>query len=156
MISKELFLGFADEALQAMATIVDELGDELANTAPALPGANTPYAILTHCLGVCGHWASTVNLGQVVPRDRDSEFTARGETAALLERTRQVRADLRRWVEQADPSAPPANPTGHGHDAFEGTQGGVLLHVYQELSQHLGQLELTRDILHAGRGAAPR
>jgi len=29
------------------------------------------------------------------------------------------------------------------------TQGGVLLHIYEELSQHLGQLELTRDIVTA-------
>jgi hypothetical protein len=29
------------------------------------------------------------------------------------------------------------------------TNGGVLLHVLEELFQHLGQLELTRDVLLA-------
>jgi hypothetical protein len=30
------------------------------------------------------------------------------------------------------------------------TQGGALFHIYEELSQHLGQMELTRDILLGG------
>ena len=37
------------------------------------------------------------------------------------------------------------------------TQGAVLLHVYEELAQHLGQLEVTRDVLLArdAGGATP-
>ena len=30
------------------------------------------------------------------------------------------------------------------------SQGSVLLHIYEELTQHLGQMELTRDLLLAG------
>ena len=43
----------------------------------------------------------------------------------------------------------PANPL-----VIEGyaTQGEVLLHVYEELAQHLGQLEVTRDVLLARQG----
>ena len=81
MIERDVFLRFCDEALVAMRDIVTELGDDLANRRPDLPGANSPYAILTHCLGVIGGWASTVNLGQVIPRDRAAEFTATGPVA---------------------------------------------------------------------------
>jgi hypothetical protein len=32
---------------------------------------------------------------------------------------------------------------------YSETQGAVLLHVVEELFQHLGQMELTRDMLQA-------
>ena len=48
----------------------------------------------------------------------------------------------------------PANPEREkdGTIAYA-TQGDVLLHVYEELAQHLGQLEVTRDVLLAGSAA---
>ena len=151
MIDKDTYLRFSDDALVAMRDIVVGLGDDLANRRPELPGANSPFAILTHCLGVCSHWASTVNLGQVVPRDRDAEFRATGAVADLARDTDAMRRSLADWVRSSDPRMPPANPPG-GHDRHAyGTQGEVLLHVYEELSQHLGQVEVTRDVLLAAR-----
>lgn len=149
MIDKDTYLRFCDEALVAMRDIVTELGDDLANRRPDLPGANSPFQILTHCLGVCGRWASTVNLGQVVPRDRDAEFAATGAVADLVADTDRVRIQLSQWVAAAEPGMPPANPPG-GRDRDEyPTQGAVLLHVYEELAQHRGHVELTRDLLRA-------
>jgi uncharacterized damage-inducible protein DinB len=147
VIDKDTYLRFCDEALVAMRDIVTELGDDLANRRPDLPGANSPYAILTHCLGVCGNWASTVNLGRVIPRDRDAEFTATGAVADLARATDQLRADFAGWVADAEPGMPPANPRrGRDRDEYA-TQGEVLLHVYEELAQHRGHVEITRDIL---------
>ena len=146
MIDKETYLRFADEALVAMRDIVVELGDDLANRRPDLPGANSPFAILTHCLGVCAAWASTTNLGEVVPRDRPGEFTARGAVTDLAAATDRVRASLREWVARTDPAAPPRNPDPR--DGYA-TQGEVLLHVYEELAQHRGHLDITRDLLRA-------
>ncbi|SES08437.1 Protein of unknown function [Pedococcus cremeus] len=147
-------LRYCDEALVAMRDMVVELRDQLANRRPDLPGANSPFAILTHCLGVCGYWASSVNLGRVVPRDRDAEFTATGPVADLAARTDALRSDLADWFAAADVDRPPANPPGGlGDDrdrAIVATQGSVLLHVYEELAQHRGQLEITRDVLRAG------
>ena len=150
MIDKDTYLRFCDEALVAMRDIVTDLGDELANRRPDLPGANSPYAILTHCLGVCAYWGSTVNLGREVPRERAAEFTASGPVADLAAATDQLRADFAGWVGQADAGMPPANPPRgrHHHDAYA-TQGEVLLHVYEELAQHRGQVEITRDLLRA-------
>ena len=151
LIDKDTYLGFCDEALVAMRDIVVDLGDDLANRRPDLPGANSPYAILTHCLGVTARWASSVILGEVVPRDLDEEFTATGPVAALAVETDAMRSSLRDWVARTDPSAPPANPTSPRQDWYAATCGGVLLHVYEELAQHRGQLELTRDVLLAVR-----
>jgi hypothetical protein len=95
-----------------------------------------------------------VNLGRVVPRDRDAEFTATGPVADLAARTDALRSDLASWFAAAEVDRPPANPPeGHSDDrdrAIVATQGSVLLHVYEELAQHRGQLELSRDVLRAG------
>jgi hypothetical protein len=147
VISKDFYLRLCDEALVAMRDLVTELGDDLANRRPDLPGANSPFAILTHCLGVCARWGSTVNLGRVVPRDRDAEFTATGAVADLARDTNALREAFAEWVRDAEPDQAPANPPDHDHGYS--TQGEVLLHVYEELAQHRGQLEITRDILRA-------
>jgi hypothetical protein len=33
------------------------------------------------------------------------------------------------------------------------TQGGVAVHIYEELAQHRGQMELTSDVLRAAAGS---
>lgn len=152
MIDKDTFTRFCDEALVAMRDIVVDLGDALANERPDLPGANRPFAILTHCLGMCAAWASTTNLGEVVPRDRPGEFTATGAVADLAAETDRLRRSLAEWVAASDVDAPPANPDSR--DGYA-TQGEVLFHVYEELAQHRGQLELTRDVLLAARARQP-
>ena len=56
VVASEDVLWFADSALDGMVAIVRQLGDDRANRRPQLPGANSPYAILTHCLGVMEHY----------------------------------------------------------------------------------------------------
>ena len=69
--------------------------------------------------------------------------------AALLE---GGRARLHEDVRACDPAAAPANPPAGGNGTAYETQGDVLLHVYEELAQHLGQLEVTRDVLLSRQG----
>ena len=59
MISSEDYLQFVHEALTGMTGIVTDLGDDLANRRPNLPAANSPFAIVTHCLGVLEYWGGT-------------------------------------------------------------------------------------------------
>ena len=58
MISIDDFRYYVDDALRGMVGIVSELGDDLANRRPDVPGANSPFAILTHCLGVMAYWGA--------------------------------------------------------------------------------------------------
>lgn len=151
MISVEDYLHFVDEALDGMAAIVTDLGDDLANRRPDLPGANSPYAVLTHCLGVMGHWGGHIVAGRTVERDRDAEFRASGPVADLVRRTRAARRQLAADVAGLDPSAPPRG-TPEPEDAhlpLGRTQGGALIHIYEELAQHRGQMETCRDVLRA-------
>ena len=154
MLTRDDWFFFVDDALDGMIAIVEDLGDELANTRPDLPGANSPYALLTHCLGVVEWWAGHLVAGRPVQRDRDSEFRATGSVADLVTRARAVRARLADDVAAADPSAPLRNPGDpeDDHLPFNQRQGAALLHVFEELAQHRGQMELTRDVLRARGG----
>ena len=151
VISDEVFLFYVDTALDGMVAIVTDLGADLANERPDIPGANSPYVILTHCLGVMEWWGGHVVTGRPDRRDRDAEFTATGAVSDLAERVRRARDQLGSDVAGADFAAPPRNPPQHHDDLVTTTQGAVLLHIYEELAQHRGQMEITRDLLLADR-----
>jgi uncharacterized protein DUF664 len=155
MVSDDEYLYFVDRALDGMAAILADLGDDLANVRPDLPGANSPYAIVTHCLGVVDYWVGHLVAGRPVDRDRPAEFTASGGVDDLVERVEAAKRRLRDDLAVAEPTAPlrrepPAEYLATKPDL---TQGGALLHVYEELAQHHGQLEITRDVLRQGHGA---
>jgi Protein of unknown function (DUF664) len=143
------FRWFVDEALAAMVQILRDLGDDAANDRPELAGANSPYAIVTHCLGVMEFWGGHVVAGRRIERDRDAEFTARGHVAELADKVARAQRQLGEDLAVLDPTAPPRGGVG-GDDAvlpLGRSQGGAVLHILEELTQHLGQMELTRDIL---------
>ena len=150
-VSAADYLWFADLALDIMSAIVEELGDELANRRPNLPGANSPYAILTHCLGVMEYWGGATVAGRTVERDRAAEFTATGPVAELVGRVADARLRLRRDLVGLDAAEQPSHLRHHRDESvpYKKTKGAVLLHVLEELFQHFGQMELTRDILVA-------
>ena len=88
-----------------------------------------------------------------MPRDRDAEFTATGTVDELLALLDAGRARLHDDVRAASPREAPVNPPTSRDDLETyATQGSVLLHVYEELAQHLGQLEATRDVLLSRQG----
>ena len=152
-ISNEDFLMFVDRALDGMLRIVEELGEERANMRPDLPGANSPYAILTHCIGVCDYWIGTLLGKRESFRDRDAEFKASGTVVELRERVGELKANLLADIKQVQgekplESAPNSlyNPL-RSTDFGDWTEGTVLIHAYEELAQHHGQMELTRDVL---------
>src|SRR4051812_3671066 len=103
MITSEQYLYFTDRALTDMIEIVEKLGDDLANRKPSLPGANSPYALLNHCLGVVSYWGGELVAARVVSRDRDAEFTATGPVAVLIERAHQVNEQFHRDAAGATP-----------------------------------------------------
>jgi Protein of unknown function (DUF664) len=155
--SVDAVVSYVDRALDQMAEIVTELGDDLANRKPVLPGSNSPYAILRHCLGVMEFWGGKVVAGRQITRDRDAEFRAHGPaaglTAAAMDAKRRFRAD----AATAEFAAPPRGGTDDDMSPDElefSSQGHALLHVLEEVTQHLGQMELTRDVLRAA-GTAP-
>jgi hypothetical protein len=142
-------VSYADRAVDQLTGIVTSLGDDLANQRPAIAGANSPYAILRHCLGVMEYWGGYVIAGREVHRDRDAEFTASGPVADLAAAAQQAKRQFRADARAADPRAAPRapHPQMRPDDLELHTQGHALLHVMEELMQHLGHAELTRDVL---------
>lgn len=145
------YLYFLRRAFDGMLGVLEELGDDLGNTAPALPGANSPYAIAYHCVAVADYWLGHVVAGRRVDRDRPSEFTAKGDVRHLRREVEALFARLEADLREALPSGSPRNaPPAE----FEGPDRplsvrGVQLHVLEELAQHHGQVQITRDLLRA-------
>ncbi|WP_018156540.1 DUF664 domain-containing protein [Demetria terragena] len=140
-----------DRALRGMAETLIDLGDDRANESPDLSGANSPFQIVTHCLGVMEFWGGQVIADREVTRDRAAEFTARGKVDHLLDRIISARVQLGTDLADFDGAAPPRGPVpDRDRDdmpEFTRTQGGVLMHIYEELSQHRGHLEVTADLV---------
>ncbi|HVJ98908.1 MAG TPA: DUF664 domain-containing protein [Acidimicrobiia bacterium] len=151
MISTSDYCWFIDGALDGMIEIVTTLGDDLANRRPAIDGANSPFVLLTHCLGVMEYWGGHVVAGRTIKRDRDAEFVASGPVAPLVAHAREVREQFGRDLETLEAGAPPRGDIRPDFDwePFCETQGGVLIHIYEEFAQHRGQMEGVRDVLLA-------
>lgn len=150
MISIDEYLSFCDQALDGYAACVRELGDAHVNSSLTdVAGSNSAFALVAHLVGVMGRWGRTVNRGIVVPRDRDAEFTATGTVDEALALLAEGRERLHEDAHAADLGEPPVSPPTDRDRTAYATQGAVLMHVYEELAQHLGHLEVTRDMLLA-------
>jgi uncharacterized damage-inducible protein DinB len=136
-------------AWRQILEVADRLGDELVNERPPGPETNSVAQLVIHCCGVTEFWLGCVGLGRPTTRDRDSEFTATATVAEL-----HMLVDRNRDQAGADVRAFEAGATTTRHVAVRETlEGGdtsdtaVVLHVLEELFQHLGQMELTADAL---------
>lgn len=139
---------FVDRAFDGMTAIVSALGDADANVRPA-PGANSPYVLLTHCLGVCEFWGGAAIAGRTISRDRPAEFVASGPVAPLLARTAGARQQLASDLRVYEADSPPRRAFENDSLPAPMTQRGCLLHLYEELAQHHGQMEILRDAIRA-------
>ncbi|MFD8090257.1 DinB family protein [Streptomyces malaysiensis] len=146
------YLYFLRRAFDGMLDALEDLGDDLGNVHPPLPGANSVYAIAYHCAGVADYWTGHILAGREVDRDRTAEFTATGTAHDLRQTVDALFERLETDLESVTPTAPPRNTPPAD---FEGPDRplsvrGVQLHVLEELAQHHGQVQITRDLLTRG------
>ncbi|MGZ2224488.1 mycothiol transferase [Glutamicibacter nicotianae] len=136
------------EKFDQLVDIVNGIPDELVNFTLPAQASNSPVQILVHCCGMMRRWSSTVNLGVAVPRDRDAEFSAQMEKQDALKLADATRTAFIADLSHTRMHLPPAaTPPSRESDYWMATCEGVLLHVFEELCQHLGHLEITRDVL---------
>src|SRR2546427_1914465 len=94
-IAPEEFLTYINGALDGMVQIVEELGDERVNLRPNnMPNTNSPFAILTHCVGLTRYFIETALAGRQVHRDRDAEFHAQGTVAGVRQAGRELQSQI--------------------------------------------------------------
>ncbi|MFC6705884.1 DUF664 domain-containing protein [Flexivirga alba] len=147
----DVVLIHVDRALNGMTATLRELGDDLTNTETGLPGGNTAYQIVRHCCGVLEFWGGQVLADRPITRDRLAEFTSSGTVDELVALVEQQRAAFRSDIQGFDgDAAPRGRMSERSMDPDEvRTQGGVLMHVYEELAQHRGHLDITADFVRA-------
>jgi hypothetical protein len=138
-------------ALAQMLAVADRVGEPGINQRPLGPSTNAIAALIVHSCGVVEFWLGHVALGRASTRRREEEFS---RTASLPE--------LRSLVAHAqDRAIADLGLLEQGEGIDEGgrqfLQGGdtsdaaVVLHVLEELYQHLGHIELAADALVARR-----
>ena len=139
---------YVQHALTRMGVALDRFDDDSVNRAPHGAATNSAAALIVHACASSTYWLGHVGLGRPAERDRDAEFRATAtvdELRALLARTAGQLSGLIDDVE--------AGPTTTDHElrvflhGGDTTDGSLLLHVLEELYQHLGHLELTADAL---------
>jgi uncharacterized damage-inducible protein DinB len=139
-------------AFTQMLDVADRLGDEKVNQRPFGPQTNAVAALIIHCCGVIEFWLGHVGLGRESERERESEFD---KTATVAELHALVETTLARLGEDLDHiagrTAPDTNRAGRVFLLDEDeSDGSLVLHVIEELFQHLGHAELAADALAAG------
>lgn len=142
-----------DDAFARMAEAARTLGDHRVNRRPDLDGANSVFAIITHCLAMSSFWIDHVVLGTASDRARDAEFEAEGTVPEAEAAVAAFRARLPGLLENVAASPEPAHGLSELVDwSFSTT--GVVLHVIEELYQHLGHIDLTVDLLVSAASSA--
>ncbi len=139
---------YARHAFTQMLAVADRLGDDLVNERPHGPSTNAVAAIVMHCCGVAEFWLGHVGVGRPSGRDRDAEFSAVATVAELHEAVSEALARLEDDVRTVVAGADSAYSAGRELllDG-DGTSASLVIHVLEELFQHLGQAELTADAL---------
>ena len=131
------------------------LSDDDLNRAPALRGANSPFVIATHVLGNARAWVLGIACGQDMRRDRPAEFGSRGTYEELGIAACKLSGDIDAALQALDPArlderfVPAADLWGEG-DPHEIQRREALTHVIEHAGIHLGQIQVTLDLLRSG------
>lgn len=143
-------------AFAQMLAVADRLGDTRVNERPLGPQTNAVAALIIHCCAVTEFWLGHVGLGRASNRERETEFTA---TATVSELHALVDATLVQLEGDLDRIMGGTAPPDEGGRAFlldgDESDGSLVLHVIEELFQHLGHMDLAADALIDRSPAGP-
>ena len=131
-----------------MLVVAERLGDGLVNEQPVGPATNSVAVLITHCCGVTGFWLGHVVLGDDTDRDRDAEFVASATVAelrALIDATVASASEHLRRIDAGEST--PDSPMRNKLDVDDPSDTSIVVHVIEELYQHLGHMDLTADVL---------
>lgn len=143
------FVSVAAEILDGYIAALETLDDHTVNKT-LLPGTvNTAFALVTHVHGMAHYWGGAFVAGEDIPRDRDAEFRASGTAAEARVLIEEVRGRLPGWARVAlTEGNRNREATGTSRrNVSEVTPEWVLEHILHELAQHLGHLEVCRDVV---------
>ncbi len=144
------FWRFTLRSLDGFMEIVDGLTVGELNWRPPAPDTNSIYALTAHTLGNVRMHVFRVLLGQTIDRDRDGEFRSVADASNV---PIPAWPTLRSEVETALRGLPPeAMDRSFEHPVFGPLTGReVLMVMMRHTAEHLGHVELTRDLIVAAR-----
>ena len=128
--------------------------DEQLNQRPSVQGANSAYVIATHVFGNARAWVLGIACGKPIRRDRPAEFVSSGTYEALGRATHALSGEIEAALAELGPArldsrlVPPQELWGEG-DPEEISVREALAHVLEHASMHLGQRQVTRDVVLA-------
>jgi uncharacterized damage-inducible protein DinB len=145
----ESYWGFISSALDRLLACLDGLTEEELNWRP-LPSANSLFILAHHTLANTEENILGTLCGQVVHRNREAEFAAQAGAPALIqEQWQQLRERLSASLAQVSPEDLDRERQHPRRGPL--TEREVLLVVARHTTEHLGQAELTRDLLRAAK-----
>lgn len=134
-------------AFSQMLDVAERLGEPGINERPLGPGTNAVAALVIHCCAVAEFWLGHVALARPTTRDRDSELA---QVASLAELRALVAGAVDRSQDHLARLEAGAGTDEGGRQFLldeDTTDASVVLHVLEELYQHLGHMELAADAL---------
>lgn len=137
---------YVRHAFRGIEAVLDRLDDETVNQRPDGWGTNSVAGLVVHCCELTPSWFAMPGLGRDSVRDRDAEFQTVATIAELRRRIADAVEQTAALIREFD-----AGPTAADHEmrAFmpgeDRTDGALVLHVLEELYQHLGHMEVTAD-----------
>jgi uncharacterized damage-inducible protein DinB len=135
-------------AFGQMLDVADRLGDDRVNEQPLGTDTNAVAALVIHSCAVTEFWIGHVALGRPTDRDRESEFSSTATVAELRALVGGTLAQVSRDLAAIDEGRTQADRTGRQFlEGGDESDGAVVLHVLEELYQHLGHIELAADAL---------
>jgi hypothetical protein len=146
-----LFWRFIGSSLDRLVACLEGLSADELNWRPPAPEANSLYALATHTLGNAEENILETLGGQIVGRNREAEFAVAGSSSTeVAARWRELRERLAQALTDLPTGALDAEYPHPRRGTLTGR--AILIVVARHAAEHLGQAELTRDLLRAARG----
>jgi len=148
----ETYSKYIRKQIADILAVLKGLSDEQLNRRPEVPGANSGFVIATHVLGNVRAWILGIACGQPLSRDRPAEFGSSGTYDALGKAASALSDEISEALAALDQSTlddrfvPAQELWGEG-EPYEMSRREALAHVLEHASMHLGQIQLTRDLV---------
>jgi uncharacterized damage-inducible protein DinB len=152
MTPAQPYLTEIQRLLERLCGAIDGLSEEQLNWKPPIPDGNSIFVIATHTLGNVEAWVLGIACEHPIERDRAAEFRSTGSSAApLIERAHELAQQLAQALNRLSAGdldrIREASQSHWGVGVTRSITGReALLHVIGHAANHLGHIEVTRDL----------
>lgn len=148
LIFDACILAYILSSLDRLVQCLEGLSGEQLNWQPPAPNTNSLFALTTHTIGNVEENILYTLYDLASQRDREQEFQAKGQTAdALAAHWQEVRGRLQNAFLGLSPEDLEREHMHPRRGSITGLE--ILIVVARHAAEHLGQAELTRDLLFA-------